>query len=228
MQTELAANRGRNGSAGAMPGWMRPAGAPSDQAPWFTRVFGRGERVFGEGDPAAFFYRVKSGVVRSVHLLRDGQRQIAAFHLPGEIFGIESGAAHRFRAEAIEGAALALHRRLDFGRPAPDDEPLHRQIMTAMIRSLERAEAHALLLGRKHAVDRVAAFLLDLAARLPGDGHSIELPMPRADIADHLGLTIETVSRSLTSLERSGVIALPAGRRSIALSDKAALARLGA
>jgi CRP/FNR family nitrogen fixation transcriptional regulator len=96
-----------------------------------------------------------------------------------------------------------------------------------MMRSLERAQNHMLLLGRKSAVERIATFLLDLAARISEDGH-VDLPMSRIDIADHLGLTIETVSRSLTQLEREGVIEVPAHRRLIVLSNRAALQRLDA
>jgi CRP/FNR family transcriptional regulator, nitrogen fixation regulation protein len=93
-----------------------------------------------------------------------------------------------------------------------------------MMRSLERAQDHMLLLGRKSAMEKIAAFLLDLGERY-GD-HHLELPMSRTDIADYLGLTIETVSRSLTQLERQHVIEVPAHRRSIVLKNKAVLRRL--
>jgi CRP/FNR family nitrogen fixation transcriptional regulator len=92
------------------------------------------------------------------------------------------------------------------------------------MRSLERAQDHMLLLGRKSALEKIATFLLDLSERLGDD--QVDLPMSRTDIADHLGLTIETVSRTLTQLERQHVIELPAHRRSIQLSNKAALRRL--
>ena len=93
-----------------------------------------------------------------------------------------------------------------------------------MMRAPERAQDHMLLLGRKSAMEKIATFLLDLAERLDED--QVDLPMSRTDIADHLGLTIETVSRSLTQLERQKVIALPAHRRSIVLKNKAALQSL--
>jgi CRP/FNR family nitrogen fixation transcriptional regulator len=96
-----------------------------------------------------------------------------------------------------------------------------------MMRSLERAQDHMLLLGRKTALEKIATFLLDLAGRASDDDGTLDLPMSRADIADHLGLTIETVSRSLTQLERDAVIRLPTTRR-IILSDRAALRRLNA
>jgi CRP/FNR family nitrogen fixation transcriptional regulator len=104
-------------------------------------------------------------------------------------------------------------------------EALSRQLVVAMMRALERAQAHMLLLGRKSAVEKIAAFLLDLAERETHHGH-IDLRMCRTDIADYLGLTIETVSRTLTQLERQGIIAMPAHRRSILLRDKVALQRL--
>ena len=102
---------------------------------------------------------------------------------------------------------------------------MSRQILAAMIRALERAQAHMLLLGRKSAMEKIAAFLLDLAQRETDHG-PIDLPMCRTDIADYLGLTIETVSRTLTQLERQGIIAMPAHRRSIVLRNRAALQRL--
>ena len=106
---------------------------------------------------------------------------------------------------------------------APDGD-LSRQIVAAMMRSLERAQDHMLLLGRKSALEKIATFILDMSERVAED--AVDLPMSRTDIADHLGLTIETVSRSLTQLERQGVIELPAQRRTIVLRDKAALRRL--
>jgi CRP/FNR family nitrogen fixation transcriptional regulator len=204
----------------------RPGRESSAPALGATRRLGKDEEVFGEGDRAAFFYKVVSGAVRTSKLLSDGRRQIDAFHLPGDIFGIESGDEHRFSAEAVGDAAVVVYRRCALDNVASQDGALAREIVAAMMRSLERAQEHMLLLGRKSALEKIATFLLDLAERAGDD--AIELPMSRTDIADHLGLTIETVSRSLTELNRNGVIALPAQRRSIRLRDKAALERLRA
>ena len=97
--------------------------------------------------------------------------------------------------------------------------------MSATLRSLERAQDHMLLLGRKTAQEKMATFLLDMAERISEDDEHFELPMQRSDIADHLGLTIETVSRTLTQFARSGLIRLLPAGRSIGLCNKMALQR---
>jgi CRP/FNR family nitrogen fixation transcriptional regulator len=191
-----------------------------------TRVLARGEELFAEGDDAECFYKVVSGTIRSYKLLSDGRRQIDAFHLPGDMFGLEAGREHRFSAEAVDGATVLAFRRsrlddLRHADPGFDDE-----VMSSMIRNLERAQDHMLLLGRKTAQEKIATFLLDLADRLDKDDR-FELPMQRSDIADHLGLTIETVSRTLTQLAREGLIGLASSSRTVVLADKESLARLG-
>ena len=191
-----------------------------------ARSYAKDEEIFAEGDRAGFFYKVVSGAVRTSKLLSDGRRQIDAFHLPGDIFGLEAGEEHRFSAEAVGEATVIAYRRCGPDALAQSDAAFSRDVVAAMMRSLERAQNHMLLLGRKSALEKIATFLLDLSARLEED--QVDLPMSRTDIADHLGLTIETVSRSLTQLERAGVIGLPAHRRSIVLRDKAALRRLDA
>jgi CRP/FNR family nitrogen fixation transcriptional regulator len=212
----------------ALRGYMEPARrAPEAPSLGSTRSYTKDEEIFAEGDRAAFFYKVVSGAVRTSKLLSDGRRQIDAFHLPGDIFGIESGEEHRFSAEAIGGATVIAYRRCSLDTLAANDNAFARQVVSAIMGSLERAQNHMLLLGRKSAMEKIATFLLDLSRRLDDHG-SIELPMSRTDIADHLGLTIETVSRSLTQLERQGVIELPAHRRSITLRDKTTLRRLEA
>ena len=124
-------------------------------------------------------------------------------------------------------STVIAYRRCSLDGLATSDGAVARQVIAAMMRSLERAQDHILMLGRKSALEKIATFLIDLAERSP-DGDHVELPMSRTDIADYLGLTIETVSRSLTQLEREGIIGLPAHRRSILLKDKRKLERLGA
>jgi CRP/FNR family nitrogen fixation transcriptional regulator len=210
----------------------RPAPACRDAVPGYgarpalgvARLYGKDERIFAEGDPAPTFYRVLSGAVRSFKLLADGRRQIDAFHLRGDVFGLETGAQHRFYAEAVGGATLlAIPRRAIEG--SGGDDGLRAEVVTALRVELDRARDHMLLLGRRSALEKIATFLLGLAERT-GSDDALELPMSRADIADHLGLTIETVSRSLTQLERSRVIEVPAHRRAIVLKRRAALEEL--
>ena len=197
-----------------------PAGIPM--------AFGPGEELFGEGDEADFFYQVASGSIRSYKLLSDGRRQIDAFHLPGDILGIEAGEEHRFSAEAIGNVTVVAYRRSRLGTLIQDDPAFRDRIMTATLRSLERAYDHMLLLGRKGAQEKMATFLLDMGQRLSKDDETLELPMTRADIADHLGLTIETVSRTLSHFARSGLIRLLPAGRSIGLCNKLALRKLDA
>ena len=192
-----------------------------------TLRLGKGEELFAEGEDAEHFYKVVSGTVRTYKLLSDGRRQIDAFHLAGDIFGIEAGAEHRFSAEAVGGSTVIAYRRGRLDQLTRDYPALGEQVMSSMIRSLERAQNHMLLLGRKTAQEKIATFLLDLAERLCEDDQ-VELPMLRSDIADHLGLTIETVSRTLTQMVRSGLIRLAEAGRTVILADRAALQLLDA
>jgi CRP/FNR family nitrogen fixation transcriptional regulator len=190
-----------------------------------SRMLSRGEEVFAEGDTADYFYKVVSGTIRTYKLLSDGRRQIDAFHLPGDMFGIETGAEHRFSAEAVDVATVIAFRRSRLDALSHENPGFGDEVMSSTIRSLERAQDHLLLLGRKTAQEKIATFLLDLSERLDED-ERFELPMQRSDIADHLGLTIETVSRTLTQLTRDGLIKLAASSRSIVLADRAGLEKL--
>ena len=191
------------------------------------RVLRRGEELFAEGEDAEYFFKVVSGTIRTYKLLSDGRRQIDAFHLGGDIFGMETGEQHRFSAEAADSATVMTYRRRGFASLAHDDPALGSQIMSCMMHSLERAHDHMLLLGRKTAQEKIATFLLGMAARISTTDR-FDLPMQRSDIADHLGLTIETVSRTLTRMVKDGLIKLATAGRSIVLSDMAALRRLNA
>jgi CRP/FNR family nitrogen fixation transcriptional regulator len=205
---------------GAMP---RSANEPQG----VTLRLAKGEELFAEGEAAEYFYKVVAGTVRTYKLLSDGRRQIDAFQLAGDIFGIEAGTEHRFSAEAVGGVTVIAYRRSSLDRLTREHPAFGEQVMSSMIRSLERAQDHMLLLGRKTAQEKIATFLLDLAERMHED-HQFDLPMLRSDIADHLGLTIETVSRTLTALGRKGLIKLAAGSRSVVLADRARLQFLNA
>lgn len=186
--------------------------------------FTKGKTVFSEGSAALHFYEVVSGTVRTSQLLKDGRRQIDAFHLKGDIFGFEASSLHPVGAEAVEDVTLRIYQRSQLERMMSEDYEFAQRVVAAMMRAIERAQSHMLLLGRKSALERIATFLLDMSGRLSEMSH-LDLPMSRSDIADHLGLTIETVSRTLTQLERKGVIEL-SHRRSIILRDRIALRRL--
>ena len=186
------------------------------------RTFAKGDALFAEGDVSDVFYKVISGWVRTSKLLSDGRRQIDSFHLAGDVFGLENSKERHFTAEAIEPVVVMAFRRNQFTTLLHADPEFGDQLMSSMIASLDRAHEHMVLLGRKTALEKVATFLLDLANRL-SNGNRVELPMQRADIADYLGLTIETVSRVLSQMVRDGLIKLAAASRTIFLKDKAAL-----
>jgi CRP/FNR family nitrogen fixation transcriptional regulator len=226
MHTDLATVGAQRTIAAVFPRPV-PGRHPGDEPathPGMARHCGKDEEIFAEGDAASHYFRVVSGVVRSCKILSDGRRQIDAFHVTGEMFGIERGDEHRFSAEAVGDVTVVSFRRCSLELLAESNRPLACQIVSTALINLERAQQHMILLGRKSAIERVASFLLDTADRVATD--TIDLPMSRTDIADYLGLTIETVSRTLTQLERDLVIAVPAMRRSIVLRNKAALRRL--
>jgi len=185
--------------------------------------FRRNAEIYGEGAPAAYLYKVVSGAVRSYRVLADGRRQIQAFYAPGDIFGFELESEHTHSAEAIVDSRIVLIRRRAITALAASDGDVARQLWTLTARELRRVQNHTMLLV-KTARERVVSFLLEMAERGPTD-EPVTLPMSRQDIADYLGLTIETVSRTLTSLESVAAIALPNSRR-IVLPDRAALRRL--
>jgi CRP/FNR family nitrogen fixation transcriptional regulator len=182
--------------------------------------------IYAEGDEARLFYKVVSGVVRTCRFLNDGRRQIEAFHVAGDVFGLDVAAARRLSAEAVSDCTLIGYRRHGLETLAAADTALAGQLLSYALRCVERAQDHAMLLGRSSAAQKVAIFLLEMADRMP-IGETIDLAMTRQDIADYLGLTIETVSRTLSQFERDALIARPSARR-IRLNNRAALRALGA
>jgi len=188
--------------------------------------YNRGTEIFGEAEPAEYVYQVVDGAVRSYKLLSDGRRQIGAFHLIGDIFGLENGGFHRFTAEAIVDTTVRLVKRVSLAHIAETDAIVARDLLNMTAKNLKHAEDHMLLLGRKTSLERVAAFLLEMDARLTAAG-VMALPMCRRDIADYLGLTLETVSRALSSLHDKGVLGfLGQTQRQIVLLDRPKLAEL--
>jgi len=191
-----------------------------------VHAYGRDEEIFGQGEPARYAYKVVSGVVRTYKVTSDGRRQIGDFHLAGDLFGLEASDTHRVGAEVVANASVLIIDRRRMTAIAASDSGFADQLWNSVMRDRDRAQEHLLLLGRRTAVERVATFLLEMAARTSASD-TIDLPMSRYDIADHLGLTIETVSRAFTQLEKDGVIALETSRK-IRLRNRAALRRLNA
>jgi CRP/FNR family nitrogen fixation transcriptional regulator len=187
--------------------------------------FSRNSEIYGENEPADYLYKIVSGTVRTYKVLNDGRRQIGAFYMPGDIFGLENGTGHSFSAEAITDAKVLVIKRSAVMALAERDNEVARQLWSLTAGELQRVQDHILLLI-KTAQERVAGFLLEMSERIHTD-NQVELPMSRQDIADYLGLTIETVSRTLTTLENAHAIALPTSRR-IVLCNRSALTRLNA
>jgi CRP/FNR family nitrogen fixation transcriptional regulator len=184
------------------------------------------EEIYGEDEPSEYVYQVVSGAVRSYKLLSDGRRQIGAFYLPGDVFGLESGAVHRLTAEAIVDTTVRLLKRRSLEQAAGTDVQVARSLWAMTANELRHAEDHMLLLGRKNAMERVANFLLEMDRRLAVAG-MMALPMCRRDIGDYLGLTLETVSRALSQLHTQGILGF-SGARQIVLRNRQHLRNMDA
>lgn len=180
------------------------------------------ETVFAQEDLTTSFYNVLEGIMRLYKLLPDGRRQIVGFALPGDFLGMTTSSRHSFSADAIGPVAVCRFSKVSFSRFIENKAHLLRRINELAVRELNQAQNHMVLLGRRSAEEKVATFLIgwrDRLAQLKGPTRIVPLPMSWQDIADFLGLTIETVSRTFTKLERDGVIEIMPG--SVCLLDPA-------
>jgi len=173
-------------------------------------TYARDEEIYAQDDEVEMLYRVVKGVVRTSRLTVDGRRQVGDFYYAGDIFGLEPGPDHRFAAEALADCEILVVRRSAVRAFAGDAE-LDRAILEAQRLEMERLQEHVVMLGRKSARERVASFLMSIAQR-QSDQHA-DLAMGRQDMADYLGLTIETVSRMLTQLQGEAIVEFPSSRR---------------
>jgi CRP/FNR family nitrogen fixation transcriptional regulator len=194
------------------PRTARPASALTDA---FDRhgvrmAYARNEEIYAQDDAVELLYRVVRGVVRTSRVTADGRRQVGAFYYPGDLFGLEPGPDHRFGADALDDCEILAVRRSAV-RAAAGDAELDRAILEAQRLEMERLQEHVVMLGRKSARERVASFLMSVAQRVDDD-HA-DLAMGRQDMADYLGLTIETVSRMLTQLQGEAIVEFPSSRR---------------
>ena len=189
-----------------------------------------GQTLFSEGDEAIYYYKVVSGAIRSYSLMPDGRRQIADFFVSGDFFGLTDHALQSFAAEAITATNLLRYRRHNVDEQAVAQPALARYLLDIACANLHAARHQLVLLGRKTAEERIASFLLSLferIGRVEEEDDIIDLPMSRTDIADHLGLSTETVSRTFTGLARRGLLSLPSAQ-TVVLSDREALQDIGA
>jgi CRP/FNR family transcriptional regulator, nitrogen fixation regulation protein len=224
LNTVIVGNKGPAAPSAATDSFAAITGHAGLVASEFT--YRKDEEIYGEDEPAEYVYQVVTGAVRSYKLLSDGRRQIGAFHLPGDVFGLESGAMHRLAAEAIIDTTVRLVKRRSLEQAAGIDVQVARKLWTMTAGELRHAEDHMLLLGRKTAMERVATFLLEMDRRLAVAG-MMALPMCRRDIGDYLGLTLETVSRALSLLHAQGVLGF-SGARQIVLRNRQRLHNMDA
>lgn len=190
----------------------RPRAALPQRETQQVRRLAAGESLYFEGDDASFVYEVLEGVLRTSKVLCDGRRLVVSFNFPGQIVGISHDRTQHATCEAIAPAKVAVIKRSALSLIVKDRPEFAEQLLQFTAESLNTMQDHFLVLGRKCASEKIASFLLALAQResVSETGSvSFRLPMTRSDIADYLGLTIETVSRNLTALKNQGVIDLP-------------------
>lgn len=193
-----------------------------------TATFCPGQTIVIEGDPITHYFRIVSGTVRLYKAIADGRRQVIDFLDAGSCFGLTGLAHHSYTAEAVSPVTLIRYPRQALEAAIDTDPELARGLIRLACLELGRAQTQMLLLGRKSADEKIASFLLGLAERAGDEhrpAHLVHLPMSRQDMADYLGLTIETVSRTLSRFRRDGLIGLP-GRQEIVLRQLARLEAL--
>jgi CRP/FNR family transcriptional regulator, anaerobic regulatory protein len=190
--------------------------------------FEAGETIFWEGDAVTDVFEVREGVLRVCRLLSDGRRAITGFLYPGDLVGVSLKDHYLYTVEAVTEAKVRRFARGRFQEKINDNPELRPQLFARLCDEMAAAQDQLVLLARKSAEERVSSFLLAIARRLSGGGRSapiVEIPMTRLDMADYLGLTIETVSRTMTSLAVRGVIAAD-GRHAVVVHKMAKLVAL--
>jgi CRP-like cAMP-binding protein len=213
------------GIAVAGPGATPPTSlAPLEPQASELRVE-RDDEIFAQGARSRYCYLVLSGCVRTVRLMEDGRRQIGEFLFEGDLFGWDTRGEQDFAAEAVTPVTLRRYPRHGLDLLADRDRDFARWLRELSSDRLRAGREHMFLLGRKTASERIASFLLQMARRVHASRVAIELPMGRADVADYLCLTIETVCRGLTQLRQRGTIAVD--RTHIAIRDRHALGVAG-
>ena len=190
-----------------------------------TQDMGAGASIIEEGEPAEYVFNVTGGVIRLFKLLPDGRRSITGFLFPGDFLGLSHRDNHACSAEALSPVMLCRFPRRRLESLFVEMPKLERRLLGIASNELATAQDQMVLLGRKTAAEKIASFLSMLAARQVDrrvPANPVHVPMSRADIADYLGLTTETVSRTFTQLKASGLIELqPQGR--IRICDEEAL-----
>lgn len=173
------------------------------------KAYEPGATLFGDGDPGDAMFNITAGVVKLFKLLADGRRQIIGFLFRGDFLGLGGRDVHEYFAEAITPVRACRFPRVAFESLIRDSPQLHDDLLSRAADDLRVAQAQMVLLGRKTSQERMATFLIDMAERerkRGGIAGLVSLPMTRLDIADYLGVTIETVSRAITAFETAGLV----------------------
>ncbi|HTW70395.1 MAG TPA: helix-turn-helix domain-containing protein [Acetobacteraceae bacterium] len=182
----------------------------------------REHEIHGQGDTTEYCWRILSGCVRTVKLMEDGRRQVAEFLFSGDLLGLDDLGTHDFAAEAVTDVTLRRYPRRMVESLADSHAALARRLRSMALTNLRNAHDRMVTLGRKTAVEKVASFVLEMQQRgVAPDRRMVEIAMSRTDVADHLGLTVETVCRILAHLKREGTVKLH--RTGVEVIDPAAL-----
>jgi CRP-like cAMP-binding protein len=183
-----------------------------------------GEAIYRRDQPARFWYRIVNGVARKCVLTPEGRRQIVDFLLPGDVFGFGSREVHHFTTEAItSGTLVCRYPRESAAKLASEDPQVACWIREVAFAAIARLQSRTVIIGRVSAVARLSAFLLEWSDRCASSpGESISLPMSRYDVADHLALAVETISRAFTYLRTQHLI-ICEGTRFFSICNSAAL-----
>lgn len=201
------------------PIWIGPRGTEAG-----IRSLRAQDPLFFEGDDAGSLYEVIEGVLRVCKVFSDGRRQIISFAFPGDLIGFGQTDVFSFDCDALTYARVRAIPKSSLLRTALERSELGEKLLAIAANEVNSVQNLSILLCRKSAIERVASFLVYLSKRL-GEEAKIVMPMTRADIADYLGLTIETVSRNITKLRGMGVISLP-GSGSISIRDMRQLCQI--
>jgi CRP/FNR family nitrogen fixation transcriptional regulator len=195
-----------------------PVAAPADSFTLFGLPgslcrFTKNEALFSQGEAAGFSYKILSGAVRLLRLTSDGRRQIIGFRLPGDVVGIECLSVSTMTAEAVAHVMAVRCSRARIDRAIEDNPKARAELPVLLRQEVADLQRHLVVLGCQTATERVASFLAQLAQRTRAQENSaIDMYVSRKDIADYVGLTLETVSRTLSELRRSGVVEFPKSR----------------
>lgn len=188
--------------------------------------FSPGKTIFNEGDAAEYSYKLVSGSARLCRHMANGRRQIARFLFPGDFFALADLSEHSFTAEAISDVLVTAYRQRQIAQLSDESLAVRNHFVKQLSRKVGEMQHHLMVLGRQKAKERVASFLLFLSGRIGSEeGGIIDISMSRRDIADYLGLTLETVCRSISELKHERLIR-PVKPHKIKLLDKASLRAL--